>query len=313
MPAVPRVFDLAIKPDNRRQDFWTGRRSWQYNYAGLDGSYRGDVYIPDPPEIIDTPQPGAFYRPKSGETPWGVSKRAYGQANVKKGLFLMNDASWNSHVNKKKKGWEAYGVKGLQFTPDYDPSDPKAPVLSGHSQPVIWIPTLSGDEPEVLYPEPEPVLTIPSPAPSPSPSPSPSPIVGPPGPQGPQGPPGTQGPKGPPGPQGPPGQATEEAILDAVKSYLSQNPPPAGPPGESIVGPPGPAGPPGPIGPPGESIVGPPGPAGPPGEATDEAILAAVQQYLSENPPPAGPPGPPGSGGDAGFWTLPLLAMFSTL
>jgi hypothetical protein len=302
MRAVPRVFDLAIQPDRRRLNFWTGRRSWQYQYRGLDGSYRGDTYIPDPSEILDTPQPGAFYRPKSGETPWGVSKRAYGKANVKAGLFLMNDASWNSHVNKKKTGWEAYKVKGLQFTPDYDVNDPKASVLSGHSQPVIWIPPLSGEEPEVLYPEPEPVITIPTPAPTPAPAPTPvpSPIVGPPGPQG---PPGKSiiGPPGPQGPQGPPGEATDEAILSAVKAYLAANPPPGGPPGP-------------------QGSPGPQGPPGPPGEATDEAILSAVQQYLAANPPPPGPPGPQGppgtagaGGGDSGYWALPLLALFSTL
>ena len=296
MPAIPRVFDLSMsRRDRRRLNFWTGRRSWQYNYAGLGGTYRDGIYIPDPDEILSTPQQGRFYRMVAGKTYYGVSKAAYGGENVKTGLMLMNNSPWNDHIHKKTKGWESYGVKGLQSTPDYDPDDPQAKVMSGNAYPVVWIPPLSGDEPEILNPPvttPEPIVTVPTP----TPTPTPTPIVGTPIP-GPQGPAGPMGPQGPMGPAGPPGEATDEAIMAAIKAYLAKNPPPAGPMGPQ----------------------GPTGPAGPPGEATDEAIMAAVKNYLAENPPPAGPMGPQGppgtsaTGGDSGFWAIPLLALFAQL
>lgn len=222
----------------------TSKPSWYFaGFGAMDSEGR---YLPTPDEIVSTPTPGLWYRIKKGETWWGTAKKAYGAANVKKGLLTMNSSTWNDHIDRKKKGWEAYKVKGLQATPDYDVSNPRAKVLTGTAYPVAWIPPITGEEPEDMGFEDKAPIT------------PGMPIPGPPGPQGPQGPPGPQGPKGssgppgptgasipgPPGPQGPPGPKG------------SQGPPgPQGPPGSgsgtSIPGPPGPQGPPGPPGPPG--------------------------------------------------------------
>lgn len=97
----------------------------------------------------------------------------------------------------------------------------------------------------------------------------------------------------------------DEQIAAAVSTYLTANPPPAGPRGE-----------PGPVGP-----QGPEGPAGPQGRAGDagnaapaptqaeivsailsvpDAIGEAVAKHLTANPPPAGPVGPQGERGAQG-------------
>jgi hypothetical protein len=326
--AVPLVFDLVKSPrDRRRLDYWTGRRSWQYNYAGLGGVYQGGQYVPDPSQILSTPTVGSWYRLKKGDTYWGISKKAYGADNIKAGLYAMDDNPGNAHIAQGPKGWEAYKRNGLQATPDYSATAPRAPKGSGNDYPTVWIPPLSGETPEQIYP-PEPIITTPEPIP---------PIASIPGPPGPQGPSGKKGPPGPPGPEGP--APSDDAILTAITKYMNANPPPAGPMG--------PAGPPGPKGDPGEATdeaimsavqqylaanpppagqagpmgpAGPPGPKGDPGEATDEAIMSAVQQYLAANPPPAGPPGPEGpagksgGGGDGkGMWVLNALALLATL
>jgi hypothetical protein len=266
-------------------------------------------YVPTEEQILDYPKPGNWYRFgtfKEDETYYGISKRAYGAANVKKGLFLMNDATWNGHINKKKKGWESYKVKGLQSTPDYDSySNPRAPVLSGHDYPVVWIPPLSGEEPEAIGFKPAPTV------PTPIPTPTPGTKIGPPGPQGPpgkQGPPGPQGMPGPPGPQGPAG-----------KSGVAKGVP--GPPGpQGIPGPPGPQGPagksgvakgvPGPPGPQGipgkQGMPGPPGSGGPPGPQGPPGLPGQIGP-----PGPQGPPGPPGetavaAGGGDDMWLVPF-------
>jgi hypothetical protein len=237
-------------------------------------------YLPTPDEIVDYPEPGKFYKfgtYKEDETYYGIAKRAYGGANVKKGLLTMNAATWNDHINRKKKGWESYGIKGLQSTPDYDSTNnPRAKVLSGHEYPVVWIPPLTGEEPEDAGYEDTPE---PTPAPMPSPVPSPTePIPGPPGPTGPTGPTGPSGPPGPKGDIGPMGPTGPTG---------PQGPPgPAGSgSGASIPGPPGPTGAQGPIGP-----VGPQGPAGPPG-----------------------PAGAAASGGGDGkkLWALPMVALIA--
>jgi hypothetical protein len=345
--AVPLVFDLVKSSrDRRRLDYWTGRRSWQYNYAGLGGGYQGSQYVPDLSQILSTPTIGAWYRLKKGDTYWGISKKAYGADNIKAGLYAMDDNPGNSHIAQGPKGWEAYNRDGLQATPDYSATAPRAPKGSGKDYPTVWIPPLSGETPEQIYP-PEPIITTPEPVSPPIVS-----IPGPPGPPGPQGPEGKKGspgstgpagpppsdsaifsaitkylttnpppagpagPMGPPGPKGDPGEATDAAIMAAVQQYLAANPPPAGPPGpKGLPGSMGPAGLIGPAGP-----MGPPGPKGDPGEATDEAIMSAVQQYLAANPPPAGPPGPEGpagksgGGGDGkGMWVLNALALLATL
>jgi hypothetical protein len=339
MPAVPRVFDLAVmRRDRRLLNHWTTRRSRQFNYAGFDGEYSGDIYIPDPNQVLSAPKQGAWYRIKRGETYWGISKKAYGADKVKQGLLLMNASAGNSHIDKRKKGWEAYGVEGLQATPDYSASSPRAPKGSGTDYPTVWIPPLSGDEPEDIYPH-EPVMTTPV-EPSPAMPGIPGPR-GPAGPRGPQGEPGEQGARGPAGdpgraglpgapgargargemgpagprgvpgeigPQGPkgdPGQATEESILRAVREYIETHPDkvrgPAGAPGA-----PGAPGLIGPMGPPGL-----PGPAGPAGSGVnDEQIKAAIEDYMERNPielPKSE------SGSDRGFWMLPLLALVASI
>lgn len=348
MAAIPRVFDLApIKYDRRLLSYWATRRSRQFNYSGFDGVYQGDLYIPDSTQILPAPKQGAWYRIKKGDTYWGVSNKAYGKDRVKQGLLLMNGAKGNDHIDKKSKGWEAYGVNGLQATPDYSADMPRAPKGSGKDYPTVWIPPLSGDEPEDIYP-PEPVMTTPV---EPSPV-SPGVVVpGPRGPVGPAGPPGEQGARGPrgeigpvgptgepgspgprgipgktgpAGPKGDPGQATEAAILRAVRDYIDGNPDkvrgPAGPagargeigpvgPGGSI-GPAGSIGPSGPIGPMGP--MGPQGPQGLPGAAiTDEQIRAAIEDYMERNP--INIPAPVQTGGGGNFWMIPLLALMASM
>lgn len=278
----------------RRMEQYTGRRGMPPLYfSGFGATDAEGRYIPTEDEIVDYPTPGKWYRFgtfKEDETYYGIAKRAYGGGNMKQKLLLLNNATWNNHINKKTKGWEAYGVKGLQSTPDYDSfNNPRAKVLSGHNYPVLWIPPLTGEEPEDMGYE-DPIVTTPTPIPTPIPGepipgpPGPQGIPGPPGPQGSQGIPGPPGSKGaqgipgPPGPQGPPGAGAGEAI-----------PGPPGPPGAT-----GPMGPPGLPGPPGEGIPGPMGPPGPPG--------------------PPGPSGAAGAGGDGKkLWALPLVALIATL
>ena len=246
---VPKLKRLRVFPGfqykcptgrflNRKMAQYTpgGRRGLpRIFFSGLGAVDSEGRYLPTKAEIVSTPKPGLWYQIKKGETWWGVAKKAYGSTDLKKGLLLMNKSSWNDHINRKKKGWEAYKVAGLQATPDYDSSaNPRAKVLSGNEYPVAWIPPLTGEEPEDLGFGAGP--TIPTPVPG----------QGPPGPIGPPGPKGATGPVGPPGPAG--------------KGSGTSIPGPAGPPGKSIVGPPGPAGPAGPVGPP-----GPAGPIGPSG------------------------------------------------
>ncbi|MBN2256877.1 MAG: hypothetical protein JW704_03515 [Anaerolineaceae bacterium] len=251
-----------------------------YGFGAVDAEGR---YIPKESEIKPYPKPGFWYRfgtYKKDETWYGIAKRAYGGTDVKKGLMLINNATWNNHIDKKTKGWESYKVKGLQSTPDYDSfNNPRAKVLSGHDYPVAWIPPITGEEPEESgY----------SPAPTPDPSPPPG-KMGPPGPQGPIGPQGPPGPAGPKGPPGPAGAGSGKSI-----------PGPAGPPG-----PQGPAGPAGPMGPPGpagsgngQAIPGPKGDMGPPGP---QGLPGPVGPMGPQGPAGAvGPQGPPGSGGGSG-------------
>lgn len=251
-------------------------------FMGLGAADEEGRYLPTPDQIVATPTPGLWYQIKKGETWWGVAKKAYGKTDLKKGLLLMNASTWNDHISRKKKGWEAYKVKGLQATPDYDSTaNPRAKVLSGHEYPVAWIPPLNGDEPEDMGFAPSP--GVPTPIPTPGESiPGPPGPAGPIGPTGPAGPAGSVGPPGPSGPMGPPGPTGPTG---------PQGPPGAGA-GQAVPGPPGPAGP------PGESIVGPAGPPGPQGP-----------------PGPAGPIGPSGVGGGSGgkMWVLPLAALFASL
>jgi hypothetical protein len=264
----------------------------------------GDRYIPTPDQILDVPTPGAWYRIKKGETWWGVSKTAYGKANVKKGLLTMNKSSWNDHIDRKTKDWEAYKVKGLQATPDYSATNPHAPVGSGNAYPVAWIPPLTGEEPEQMGYQPSGPTT-----PTPVTKPPSSTTTYIPGPKGDPGPPG------PPGDPGPP--PSSSAIQSAVNQYFQANPPPGG-----IPGPPGDPGPPPSssaiqsavnqyfqANPPPGGVPGPPGQPGPPPSSGE--IKSAVDQWMSANPPKVVKSG--GGGDDKQLWTLPLAAMFAWL
>lgn len=317
----------------------------QYKASKLPGIYFmgfGAVdnegrYLPKPTEISLTPKSGSFYQLKKGDTYWQISKTAHGKANVKKGLMAMNDATWNDHISRKKKGWEAYGVKGLQSTPDYDSTNnPRAKVLSGNEYPVVWIAPLTGEEPEEMGYE-DPIVTTPVPGPG-------SPI---PGPVGPAGPPGAIGPAGPQGPKGDPGPPPSSSDISyAVENYFQTNPPPSGSPGspgpkgpkgdpgpppsssaiQSAVnayfeanpvagggmGPQGPIGPqglPGPQGSPG--IPGAQGPKGDPGPPPSKAaIQSAVESWMADNPPQVA--APTGGGDNKKLWAIPL-ALFGFL
>ncbi len=290
--------------DRRTERLWLSRRSAQY---GLQARPRvlgygylgqaGDRLLPGPEQIAAAATAGMWYQVKKGDTYWGISKAAYGSDNVKNGLYAINDSTWNSYISKGKKGWETYKISGLQATPDYM-AGTRSPKGSGDDYPTIWIPPLSGGEPEDLFP------TIPVPS---------EPGQGPPGPQGPMGPKGDIGPVGPMGPMGPAGPAIDAgAIKAAINAYLAANPPSAGP-----MGPMGPPGPMGPIGPAGSSVD-----AG--------AIKAAINAYLAANPPsagpqgPMGPMGPPGPSGPQGpegmttsasngMWALPFFALIASL
>lgn len=287
----------------------------------------GEVYIPTSDQITSFPTQGKWYRIKSGESFWGTSKKAYGQANVRVGLFAMNDAIWNLHIRKGSSGWESYGIEGLQAVPKYSETDYHAGYGSGNSYPVAWIPPMPNfPEPGELYGD-DPGEYIPGP---PGP-PGPIGPIGPMGPEGDEGGPGGQGPIGPIGPMGPPGDVTDEAILAMLTQYLNDNPDalPPGPPG-----PPGPEGAQGGRGDPGlPGEQGPIGPPGPPGDVSDEAITNMLEQYLETHPDalppgpmgpmgppgedssvpgpmgPIGPMGPPGQGGGGGngMFSLPLL------
>lgn len=248
---------------------------------------------PQPSQISSTPVAGKWYRVKRGDTYWAISKAAYGQPNVKQGLYLMNDSLWNSYIDKKRTGWEAYRVDGLQATPDYSATDYRAPKGSGTSYPLVWIPPLTGGEPSDVYP--------------------PTPNAGPPGPRGPRGERGERGPIGPIGPIGPKGEKGDRGERGAIGPIGPKGDRgPIGPPGQGagtpVPGPPGPRGergaigPIGPVGPPGRSITGPMGPPGPPGPPGESIV---------------GPPGPPGPSGQAAggnkMWVIPMMALLASL
>ena len=321
VPAVPRIFRLT-RPDRRRLTHWVNTRSNQYAMSGTDAEGR---YIPTEDEIKDYPTPGYWYRfgtYNPDETYYGISKRAYGADNVRTGLFLLNDATWNSHIDKKKRNWESYGVEGLQSTPDYDSyNNPRALVLTGHDYPVLWVPPMSGDEPEDIGftdPEPAPILVPPVEPPKPQPKPPSAPGIpgpqGPAGPAGPAGPRGARGERGPAGPKGDPGEASNEAIRLAVIKWMNEHK-------NELKGPPGKAGKRGPAGP--RGAAGKRGATGPKGEQGKPGLIGPMG--------PTGPVGPAGKRGERGsqgdpgekgkagkdaqraaFWLLPLMALYAS-
>jgi len=133
-------------------------------------------YVPSASQILTAaPRPGTFYRPRLGIYPIKVAEVAYGEAGRKRGVLSMNASSWNDHVRRGAKGWEAYGVAGLQFDPKYG-SHPCSTYGSGKLYPVIWVPPLTGEEPEAWFSKPSPVPPVPVPVPVP-PVPVPVPPV----------------------------------------------------------------------------------------------------------------------------------------
>jgi len=163
-------------------------------FMGFGAADSEGRYLPTPDQIVATPTQGLWYQIKKGETWWGVAKKAYGSDNLKKGLLLMNASTWNDHIDRKTKGWEAYKVKGLQATPDYDSTaNPRAKVLTGTEYPVAWIPPLTGEEPEDMGFAPSPDIPTPVPTTPGKQIPGPPGPAGPPGPSGPVGPSGTGG------------------------------------------------------------------------------------------------------------------------
>jgi hypothetical protein len=323
MPHNPNYPSTTMLADTRLlnmiRQHTNGPRFGYAVYSGF-GAYDPATdtrYIPNASQIDvqnKKSTPGRWYRPTNDETPFGVAKRAYGSAQLKVGLMLMNNSTWNSHIKKGKAGWESYKTSGLQFNPQYSATLVHAPSGSGKVQPTVWIPPLTGEEPEQIYkttptPGPTPIPPDLDPVPNPTPDPTPTPGPGIPGPQGPQGKQGIPGPMGPAGKDG--AAANDASIMAAITKYLLVNPPPAGP-----MGP-----------------MGPPGVPGPPGNASDESIKQAVMAYLAKNPPqggtpgPVGPMGPPGvpgppgqtvyaktieSGSGSKMWTIPLVVALLT-
>lgn len=264
---------------------------------------------PTADRIASSPTAGMWYQIKRGDTYWAASKAAYGRENVKKGLYLMNDSPWNSYIDKARKGWEAYRVDGLQATPHYNSARARAPKGSGNDYPLVWIPPITGGDPEEISPV-DPIIGP----------------IGPPGPAGARGPIGARGPSGGRGPIGPPGQGAGDSVpgprgpIGPPGGLGPIGPPgsrgsagdrgPIGPPGQGagdpVPGPRGPAGARGSVGPPGRlGPIGPPGslgPIGPPGG------LGPIGP-----PGPAGPTGQGGGGSDKKMWVIPLVGLLASL
>lgn len=327
-----RTYQRKMTPPGPRANFALG-------YLGFINPSGG--------QISAFPKAGRWYRIKTGESFWGTSKAAYGQPSVKKGLMLMNNSPWNSYIEKKAKGWEAYKVKGLQATPKYSATQFRAPKGSGNSYPLVWIPPLDGGEPEDVF-KPDPTVGPAGPmgprGPIGPPGTHGKSVTGPSGSAGRIGPPGARGSIGPSGPVGPPGKGVGVPGPAGPRGIIGP-PGPIGPTGKG-VGVPGPIGPPGvrgligpsgqlgPVGPPGSrGLIGPPGqlgPVGPPGPAGGESTLtnydpnkvwAAWKAYATQNPVVArqqlrqifGKIECENQGGKNKMWVLSMLAMFGSM
>ena len=163
IPRPPGAFPIARQQRIARM---IRRHKWMHarGFAGAIDATSGR-YVPDSSEILTSaPRPGAFYIPRSGIYPIKVAEVAYGSANKKAGLLAMNASTWNDHVRRSTKGWEAYGVAGLQFDPKYG-TNPRSTYGSGTLFPVIWIPPLDKKEPEAVIVSPSPIAPPLPPAP----------------------------------------------------------------------------------------------------------------------------------------------------
>ena len=288
-----QVVAINRHPRYRGPAFMRAKRNYMYAMNG----FGADRYIPTPSQIVAVPTQGLWYRIKTGESYWGTSKKAYGQANVRKGLFLMNDSTWNEHIRKGSAGWTSYDIIGLQATPHYSVENPHAPYGSGNAYPTVWIPPLAtGAEPEELFDNQPPPGTGPQGIPGEQGIPGipgSQGIPGQPGIPGSQGipgqdgMPGSQGIPGQDGDMGPPGDVSDEAIYAMLMKYLQENPDalPAGATGA-------------------QGTPGIPGSQGIPGARGEQGIPGARGEQ--------GIPGQAGSSGGGGgrsngMWVLPLI------
>jgi hypothetical protein len=214
------------------------------------GGYVVGRYVPTSAQILTgSPRPGTFYRPRKGIYPIKVAEVAYGASDRKRGVLSMNASTWNDHIRRAAAGWESYKVKGLQFDPRYG-AHPSSFYGTGNAYPVVWVPPITGEEPEAWF----------SKAP---PGPAPGPILPPVPP--------------PPGPIGP--------ILPPVPPYVPPEGPVTPPTPPPYVPPEGPVTPPeGPVTPPYvPPYVPPEGPIMPP---TPPIVPPPVPPYV---PPPSPP------------------------
>jgi hypothetical protein len=206
------------------------------------------------------PKPGRFFQPLEYKNPITFALRAYGDANKKKGLLIINASSWNNHIYKSTKGWEPYKTKGFILSKQYaGVNDPRAGYKTGNQYPVLWIPPLTGEEPEnMLWTQP-----VPSQPGQPSQPGIPS------APSQPSQPPVTSQPGIPSAPSAP--LPVSQAELDAaIRRYFNAHPVQPGP-----MGPMGPQGPPGMPG-----VPGSPGQPGLPGSIAQFDL----RQYFEQNP-----------------------------
>jgi len=171
-------FDMIARPPGCPPPRARARGAPRLHGFGEEGAR----YSPPLAAVLEKdPRPGTFYRPRKGILPTTVAQVAYGTAGRKAGLLTMNRSTWNDHVRRSTAGWEAYHVAGLQFDPRYASADPRSTFGSGSSFPVIWIPPITGEEPEALFGAPAPApsptpIAPPAPSPVPPPGPAPSPI-----------------------------------------------------------------------------------------------------------------------------------------
>jgi len=126
------------------------RRGIARQLHDLSGADTEGRYIPTPDELTARPTAGEFYHVKRGDTVSAIARSAYGDGG-KVGQLRINNSTWNDHVEKGSAGWTHLKIKGLQLLAKYaGPPAPRAGKGSGKSFPVLWIPPLSGDEPEVV-------------------------------------------------------------------------------------------------------------------------------------------------------------------
>jgi hypothetical protein len=253
--------------------------------------------------VSANPTPGTFYRTKKGDTPWSIANNVYvkpGLTSIKAGLMLLNDNIGNYHIRKAKSGWTSYGIKGLQFTPDYARESYPSTHGTGTDFPLLWIPQITGAPPI------QKAQVTPG-------------VKGDKGDKGQRGLPGESGAPGQPGPA-----ASQKQIASLVNDFLKKNPPARGQRGSD--GQPGADGQPGPAAsqkqisslvndflkknPPAKGQRGSRGLPGADGQtgadgqpgtgASQLQISSLVNDFLKKNPPARGQRGQAGADGRPG-------------